>query len=82
MGLEELGIELDKERTKLAQALGDFAADGSFEATLHSLAGNLNGLEETSFEFYTQILAYSKRLEQLEAEVCRSLLVRYLAHPV
>lgn len=68
--LEKLGVELDKERMRLAQALGDFAVGGSFETTLHSLAGNLTGLEEASIEFYSQTLMYSKRLERLEAEVC------------
>jgi len=81
MSLEKLGIELDKERARLARALGDFAAGGSFETTLHSLADNLTGFE-ASLEFYPEILTYSKRLERLEAEVCRSLLVRDLTHPV
>jgi len=73
--LEKLGVELDKERTKLAQALGEFEAGRSFETTLYNLTGNLTGLEEASVEFHPQILVYSKRLERLEAEVCRSLIV-------
>ena len=55
---------------KLAQTLGEFALGGSFEATLQNLAGNLTGLEEASLEFHPQVLEYSKRLEELEAEVC------------
>jgi hypothetical protein len=77
--LEKLGTDLDKEREKLAQSLGGFALGGSFETTLHSLTGNLAGLAEASIEFYPQILAYSKRLESLEAEVCRSPLARATA---
>lgn len=70
--LEKLGAELDKERARLAQSLGGFGLGGSFEATLHGLADNLTGLEGASIELYPQILVYSKRLERLEAEVCRS----------
>ena len=76
--LEKLGAELDEERTKLARALGEFGLGQSFEVILHDLANNLTELEEASVEFSPQILAYSKRLERLEAEVCRSL----FAHPV
>lgn len=71
--LEELATELDEERAKLAHALAKFTAGRSFETTLQSLADNLAGLEEASTELHPQILEYSKRLEELKAEVCPSL---------
>lgn len=67
--LQELKAELDEERAKLARTLAGFAANGSFEKTLQSLAGNLTESEEASIELYPQILVYSKMLEELEAEV-------------
>jgi hypothetical protein len=71
--LEKLGAELDDEREKLAQTLGEFGNGMAFEKTLFSLGDNLEKWENASMDLYPQILAYSQKLARLEAEVRRSI---------
>ena len=81
--LEKLGHELNKEQANLSCALAWFAARGYFGSLLENLASDLSGSEEASTEFHSGILAHSKRLGGLEAEVRWYLLVTHgSSHPV
>lgn len=71
--LEKLGTELDDEREKLAQVLGEFGSEMAFENALFDLGDNLAKWEDASTDLYPQILACSKKLERLEEEVRRSI---------